>query len=99
MPAIFPFGLKILFDGYLIERFFSTQYLLIIRYFLFDGYLIECPFRTKILCDCYVTGSPFLKLKSLIINISLCDRYVIESSKFLFDGYLTGNTFLPKKRS
>ena len=99
MQAIFPFGLKILFDGYLIERWFSTQYLLIIRHFLFDGYLMESPLGFKILCDGYVTKSPFQKLKSLIINIFLCDRHVTESQKILFDGYLTGNTFLPQKRS
>jgi hypothetical protein len=37
-------------------------------------------FELKILCDGYVTGSAFLKLKHLILNTFLCDGHVIEAS-------------------
>lgn len=41
-----------------------------------------------ILCNGYVTESPFLKLKHLIINIVLCNGYVTKAGigyKVLFD--------------
>jgi|GEM_PF-6212528 len=49
-----------------------------------------------ILCNGYVTESPFSKLNSLIIKSFLCNGYVIESSKILFDGYLTERASYPQ---
>lgn len=41
MPATYHFGLKFLFDGYLIAGIVKPFKLLIINTFLFDGYLIK----------------------------------------------------------
>jgi hypothetical protein len=40
MPAIYHFGLNILFDGYLTGMLFVDSIMLIISDILFDGYLI-----------------------------------------------------------
>jgi hypothetical protein len=41
MPAISLFGLRILFDGYLITAYQFKSKRLVINDFLFDGHLIE----------------------------------------------------------
>jgi hypothetical protein len=41
MPATYHFGLKFLFDGYLIATSYSTPITLTINSFLFDGHLIK----------------------------------------------------------
>jgi len=41
MPVTYHFGLKILFDGYLMARVISVIKVLTINIFLFDGHLIK----------------------------------------------------------
>lgn len=45
MLVIFHFGLKFLFDGYLIKKILNKIKYLIIITFLFDGYLIDLNFN------------------------------------------------------
>lgn len=40
------------------------------------------PTGHKTLCNGYVTDTPFLLLKQLIINILLCNGYVISNESF-----------------
>ena len=47
MPATYRFGLKILFDGYLIARILNSFKSLIINIFLFDGYLIKVTYGVR----------------------------------------------------
>ncbi len=72
MQAMFPFGLKILCNGYVTTIASSILKSLKINIFLCNGYVIaECLFF-----DGYLTTSKIL-----------CDGHVITGN-FLFDGYL-----------
>ena len=95
MPVMYHFGLKILFDGYLIGR-----------EILCDGYVIK-PILTKcktliislFLCDGYVMNEKILFDGYLIGRGILCDGYVtkrhftkhnqLNINEFLCDNYVT----------
>lgn len=83
MPVTYHFGLKILFDGYLIGKSFLNLIALKINDFLFDAYLIN----SRILCDGYVAEQYNRNYNSLTFNKNSCDGYVIDKA-ILFDGYL-----------
>ncbi len=81
--AMCHFGLKILFDGYLIGKSFLNLIALKINDFLFDAYLIN----SRILCDGYVIEQYNQNYNSLTFNKNSCDGYVIDKA-ILCDGHL-----------
>lgn len=78
MQSTFPFGLKILFDAYLINRLHQNINALIINTFLFDAYLIFLLAQVGFLYDAYVIKPLFTEPKSLKTNKFLCDAYLIN---------------------
>ena len=87
---------KSLMEVYLMEGLYSFQK-------AYNRFVKESIYWTKLLCDGYVTKSRLSKINPFKTNTFLCDwhviktrvrikflskRYVTESTKRLFDGYL-----------